>query len=119
MPTRSALINVMIKAAEKAGKSLVRDFGEIEQLQVSRKGPADFVSTADLKAQKVLRAELGAARPAFGFLMEEDDGTNQLNDPMEEYDGTNQMIQNLFAQPDEDGDSDGIYDEPVLEKENK
>jgi hypothetical protein len=52
-------------------------------------------------------------------LMEEDDGTNQVNDPMEEDDGTNQMIQYLFFQPDEDGDSDGIYDEPLLEKENK
>jgi hypothetical protein len=47
--------------------------------------------------------------------MEEDDGTNQVNDPMEEDDGTNQMIQDLFAQPDEDGDSD----EPLLEKANK
>jgi myo-inositol-1(or 4)-monophosphatase len=64
----------MAKAAEKASKSLKRDFGEIEQLQVSRKGPADFVSTADLKAQKILREELGKARPAFGFLMEEADG---------------------------------------------
>jgi hypothetical protein len=52
-------------------------------------------------------------------LMEEDDGTNQVNDPMEEDDGTNQMIQDLFAQSDEDGDNDGIYDGPLLEKENK
>jgi hypothetical protein len=49
------------------------------------------------------------------YLMEEDDGTNQVNDPMEEDDGTNQMIQDLFSQPDEDEDSDGIYDEPLLE----
>jgi antirestriction protein len=52
-------------------------------------------------------------------LMEEDDGRNQVNDPMEEYDGTNQMIQDLFSQLNEDGDSDGIYDEPLLEKANK
>ena len=52
-------------------------------------------------------------------LMEEDDGTNQVNDPMEEDDGTNQMIQDLFSQPDEDGENVGIYDEPLLEKENK
>jgi hypothetical protein len=52
-------------------------------------------------------------------LMEEYDGTNQINDPMEEYDGTNQMIQDLFSQPDEDGENVGIYDEPLLEKENK
>jgi len=75
MPTRSALINVMAKAAEKAAKSLKRDFGEVENLQVSRKGPADFVSTADLSAQKILREELGKARPGFGFLMEEQDET--------------------------------------------
>src|SRR5580704_5151133 len=73
MPTRSPLINVMIKAAEKAAKGLKRDFGEVEHLQVSRKGPADFVSTADLQAQKVLREELSKARPDFGFLMEEED----------------------------------------------
>jgi hypothetical protein len=47
-------------------------------------------------------------------LMEEDDGTNQVNDPMEEDDGTNQMIQDLFSQLDEDGDNAGIYDEPLL-----
>jgi hypothetical protein len=52
-------------------------------------------------------------------LMEEDDGTNQVNDPMEEDDGTNQMIQKKNSQPDEDGENDGIYDEPLLEKENK
>ena len=51
--------------------------------------------------------------------MEEDDGTNQVNDPMEEDDGTNQMLQDLFSQLDEDGDSDGIYDEPLLKKTNK
>jgi hypothetical protein len=51
--------------------------------------------------------------------MEEDDGTNQVNDPMEEDDGTNQMIQDLFSQPDEDGENCGIYDEPLLEKANK
>jgi hypothetical protein len=51
--------------------------------------------------------------------MEEDDGTNQVNDPMEEDDGTNQMIQDFFSQLDEDGDGDGIYDEPLFEKTNK
>jgi hypothetical protein len=51
--------------------------------------------------------------------MEEDDGTSQVNDPMEEYDGKNQMIQDFFSHSDEDGDSDGIYDEPLLENENK
>ena len=61
----------MVRAAEKASRTLVRDFGEVEQLQVSRKGPADFVSSADLAAEKTIRAELSKARPDFGWLMEE------------------------------------------------
>jgi myo-inositol-1(or 4)-monophosphatase len=68
---RSAIIHVMTSAALKAARGLVRDFGEVEQLQVSRKGPADFVSTADHKAERTLRAELSKARAGFGFLMEE------------------------------------------------
>jgi myo-inositol-1(or 4)-monophosphatase len=75
MAVRSPLINVMTAAALKAARGLIRDFGEVEQLQVSVKGPGDFVSTADLKAEKTLRVELGKARPAFGFLMEESGGT--------------------------------------------
>lgn len=71
MAVRSALLNVMMKAAEKAGRALVRDFGEIEQLQVSKKGPADFVSNADRKAESIIREELAKARPTFGFLGEE------------------------------------------------
>ncbi|HVY84431.1 MAG TPA: inositol monophosphatase family protein [Caulobacterales bacterium] len=71
MPQASALLNVMIAAARKAGRPLTRDFGEVENLQVSRKGPADFVSTADLKAEKTLFEELSKARPGYGFLMEE------------------------------------------------
>lgn len=71
MATRSSIINVMVRAVEKAARGLKRDFGEVEQLQVSRKGPADFVSTADLKAEKTIRAELTKARPQFGLLMEE------------------------------------------------
>lgn len=73
MPVRSALITVMERAVEKAAKGLKRDFGEVEHLQISRKGPADFVSTADLKAQEILRAELSRARPDFGLIMEEGD----------------------------------------------
>lgn len=67
----SALINVMIAAARKAARHLVRDFGEVEQLQVSRKGPADFVSNADKHAEKILHEELARARPGYGFLLEE------------------------------------------------
>ncbi|MES1199811.1 MAG: inositol monophosphatase family protein [Pseudomonadota bacterium] len=71
MPQYSALLNVMITAARKAGRPLTRDFGEVENLQVSRKGPADFVSTADLKAENTLFEELSKGRPGYGFLMEE------------------------------------------------
>ena len=71
MAIKSPLINVMEKAARKATRGLLHDFGEVEQLQVSTKGPADFVSTADLKAEEVLLGELGRARPDFGFLVEE------------------------------------------------
>jgi myo-inositol-1(or 4)-monophosphatase len=68
---RSALLNVMIAAARKAARGLKRDFGEVEKLQVSLKGPANFVSAADHRAEEVLRAELERARPGYGFLGEE------------------------------------------------
>ena len=67
----SALMNVMVAAARKAGRSLVRDFGEVEHLQVSVKGPANFVSAADHKAEDIIFNELRKARPDYGFLMEE------------------------------------------------
>ena len=68
---RSALLNVMVQAALKAGRSLTRDFGEVQNLQVSVKGPSDFVSQADLKAEKIVHTELMRARPTYGFLGEE------------------------------------------------
>ncbi|HBF29413.1 inositol monophosphatase family protein [Rhizobium sp.] len=68
---RSALLNVMVQAAIKAGKSLSRDFGEVQNLQVSVKGPGDFVSQADMKAEKLVREELLKVRPTYGFLGEE------------------------------------------------
>ncbi len=64
-------LNVMIKAAEKAARSLNRDFGEVENLQVSKKGPGDFVSAADVRAEKLIHDELVYARPDYGFKMEE------------------------------------------------
>ena len=67
----SALLNVMIAAARKAGRALKRDFGEVEKLQVSMKGPANFVSAADRRAEETLYAELAKARPGYGFLGEE------------------------------------------------
>ncbi|TPK77136.1 inositol monophosphatase [Mesorhizobium sp. B2-4-12] len=68
---RSALLNVMVQAAMKAGRSLSRDFGEVQNLQVSMKGPGDYVSQADRKAEDIVFAELSKARPGYGFLMEE------------------------------------------------
>jgi myo-inositol-1(or 4)-monophosphatase len=68
---KSALINVMVAAARKAARSLKRDFGEVENLQVSLKGPANFVSAADRRAEETLYAELSKARPGYGFLGEE------------------------------------------------
>ncbi|MBF0250318.1 MAG: inositol monophosphatase [Alphaproteobacteria bacterium] len=68
---RSALLNVMTAAAQKAAKRMVRDFGEVENLQVSKKGPADFVSIADKKAEEILVKELRKARPDYGFVLEE------------------------------------------------
>jgi myo-inositol-1(or 4)-monophosphatase len=68
---RSALLNVMIAAARKAARNLKRDFGEVEKLQVSLKGPANFVSAADHRAEETLRAELAKARPGYGFVGEE------------------------------------------------
>ncbi len=71
MTMRSPIINVMVGAAHKASRGLLRDFGEVEQLQVSRKGPADYVSEADRRAERTLRDELGRARPDFAMLLEE------------------------------------------------
>lgn len=68
---RSAILHVMVQAALKAGKSLSRDFGEVQNLQVSMKGPGDYVSQADRKAEEIVKAELMRARPDYGFLGEE------------------------------------------------
>lgn len=68
---RSALLNVIVNAAMKAGRSLVRDFNEVEKLQVSLKGPGNFVSAADKRAEEIIQTELSKARPGYGFLLEE------------------------------------------------
>lgn len=99
MPQTSALMNVMIAAARKTARALTRDFGEVENLQVSRKGPSDFVSAADLKAEKTLFEELSKVRPGYGFLMEERgevEGTDKTNrwivDPL---DGTSNFLHGI------------------------
>ena len=71
MNSISANLNIMIKACEKASKILIRDFGEIEKLQVSKKGPADFVTNSDLKAEKIIIEELKKAKPNYSILREE------------------------------------------------
>jgi myo-inositol-1(or 4)-monophosphatase len=92
---RSATVTVMIRAAFAAAKSLKRDFGEVEHLQISEKGPGDFVSHADIKAERTLRAELSRVRPDYGFLGEEGgetkgDGRNRwIVDPL---DGTTNFL---------------------------
>lgn len=95
----SALLNVMIAAARKAARSLKRDFGEVENLQVSLKGPANFVSAADRRAEETLYAELNKARPGYGFLGEEggvregDDKTHRwIVDPL---DGTTNFLHGI------------------------
>ena len=99
MTQGSANLNIMIKAARKAGRSLVRDFGEVENLQVSAKGPGDFVSRADHRAEELVRAELTEARPNYGWLGEEsvevkgEDPTRRwIVDPL---DGTTNFLHGL------------------------
>ncbi len=96
---RSALMNVMTAAVLKAGRGLKRDFGEIENLQVSVKGPGDFVSAADHRAEKTLFEELNKARPGYGFLMEES-GTVEGSDKshiwhIDPLDGTTNFLHGL------------------------
>ena len=99
MPHHSALITVMVNAARKAARNLSRDFGEVEHLQVSRKGTADFVSAADLRAEETIFEILNQGRPKYGFIMEERgiiDGADNSNrwivDPL---DGTTNFLHGL------------------------
>jgi len=95
---RSALLNVMVQAVTKAGRALARDFGEVENLQVSRKGPADFVSAADRRAEDILHAELEKSRPGYGFLMEESgvaEGDPQQRWIIDPLDGTTNFLHGI------------------------
>ena len=99
MAIRSALINVMEGAVRKAARSLVRDFGEVEQLQVSKKGPGDFVTNADLKSERILRRELTHARPDYSLLLEES-GATEGKDPshiwlVDPLDGTSNFLHGI------------------------
>lgn len=95
----SANLNLMIKAARKAGRSLVKDFREVENLQVSTKGPGDFVSKADREAERIIKEELMGARPTYGWLGEETGGADGADptrrwivDPL---DGTTNFLHGL------------------------
>ncbi len=95
----SALLNVMVKAARKAARQLIRDFGEVEKLQVSMKGPANFVSAADKRAEETLKQELLTARPGYSFVGEEGgkiEGTDKSHtwfvDPL---DGTTNFLHGI------------------------
>jgi len=95
----SANLNIMIKAARKAGRSLVKDFREVENLQVSRKGAGDFVSRADIAAETILKEELTGARPTYGWLAEEGGGQDG-EDPTRRWivdplDGTTNFLHGL------------------------
>ncbi|SCZ54831.1 myo-inositol-1(or 4)-monophosphatase [Epibacterium ulvae] len=95
----SANLNVMIKAARAAGRSLVKDFREVENLQVSMKGAGDFVSRADIAAEKILKEELRGARPTYGWLAEEG-GEEAGEDPTRRWivdplDGTTNFLHGL------------------------
>ena len=79
MNSISANLNVMIKASEKASKVIIRDFGEIEKLQVSKKGPSDFVTNSDIRVEKIIIEELKKARPNYSFISEEN-GTENNKD---------------------------------------
>ncbi|MCE8526775.1 inositol monophosphatase [Ruegeria pomeroyi] len=95
----SANLNIMIKAARKAGRSLVKDFREVENLQVSMKGAGDFVSKADIAAEAILKEELRNARPTYGWVAEEG-GSEEGEDPTRRWivdplDGTTNFLHGL------------------------
>ncbi len=123
MNSISANLNIMIKAAEKASKILIRDFGEVEKLQVSVKGPSDFVSNADTKAEKIIIQELTKSRKNFSILSEEigiienNDRSNYwVIDPI---DGTNNFLHGVphfaisIALKTEDEIISGVIFDPI------
>ena len=126
MLVRSPIMNVMVATVRKAARGLIRDFGEVENLQVSMKGTSDFVTSADVKTEKLLRAELEKARPGYGFLMEEggeiggrDTSHRWIIDPI---DGTTNFIHGIphFAISvglERDGDIiAGVIYEPITDQ---
>lgn len=99
MSVNSPIMTIMIRACEKAGRSLIRDFNEVENLQISKKGPGDFVSAADRRSEEILFTELSKSRPDYSFLMEEsgekgnkDSEYRWIIDPL---DGTSNFLHGL------------------------
>ncbi len=99
MATQTPIMNVMMRASEKAARSLLRDYNEVEHLQVSQKGPGDFVSAADKRAEEIIFEELKKLRPDYSFLMEESGAVEGKNpdyrwiiDPL---DGTTNFLHGL------------------------
>ncbi|MFV0432145.1 MAG: inositol monophosphatase family protein [Alphaproteobacteria bacterium] len=99
MSIKSTTISIMIQAAEAAGRKLIRDFGELEHLQISSKAPGDFVTKADQKSEDVIRSHLEKSRPNYGFILEEggivegsDTSNNWIIDPL---DGTHNFMHGL------------------------
>lgn len=100
MPQGSANLNVMVKAVRAAGRSLVKDFREVENLQVSTKGAGDFVSRADIAAQDIIKTALMEARPNYGWLAEEEKGEIEGKDPTRRWivdplDGTTNFLHGM------------------------
>ena len=99
MNSISADLNIMIKASEKASKVLIRDFGEVEKLQVSTKGPFDFVSNADIKAEKIIIEELNKSKRNYSIICEE--SGSKINDDKNNFwiidpiDGTNNFLHGI------------------------
>ncbi len=99
MPAQSPIMTMMVRAAEKASRTLLRDFNEVEQLQVSRKGPGDFVTAADKRAEEIIFTELQKAKPDWSFMMEEG-GKVKGNDPdhvwiIDPLDGTHNFMHGI------------------------
>ena len=122
----SANLNIMIKAAEKASKSIIRDFGEIEKLQVSKKGPHDFVTKTDKHVEKILIEELSKIKKNYSFITEEtgiiknrDENNIWIIDPI---DGTNNFLHGIphfaisIALKSKDGLLSGLIFDPIKDE---
>ena len=125
MQSISPHLNIMIKACEKASKVLIRDFGEVEKLQVSNKGPSDFVTNADLKAEKIIIEELKRAKPNYSILSEEKGEENNKDNKtwiIDPIDGTINFLHGIphfaisIALRDDDEIIAGVIYDPIKDE---